>query len=76
MWHSNLPLTMDLPKIRKEDLPQQLREIVGDNDAEFDSIVDPMDVMILPEYDEDKFMQEKDEMLRKLKEHTDTLTGM
>lgn len=74
MWHSNLPLTMDLPKIRKEDLPQQLREIVGDNDAEFDSIVDPMDVMILPEYDEDKFMQEKDEMLRKLKEHTDTLT--
>ena len=59
---------MDLPKIRKEDLPQQLREIVGDNDAEFDSIVDPMDVMILPEYDEDKFMQEKDEMLRKLKE--------
>ena len=65
---------MDLPKIRKEDLPQQLREIVGDNDAEFDSIVDPMDVMILPEYDEDKFMQEKDEMLRKLKEHTDTLT--
>lgn len=76
MWHSNLPLTMDLPKIRKEDLPQQLREIVGDNDAEFESIVDPMDVMILPEYDEDKFMQEKDEMLRKLKEHTDTLTGM
>ena len=40
---------MDLPKIRKEDLPQQLREIVGDNDAEFESIVDPMDVMILPE---------------------------
>ena len=67
---------MDLPKIRKEDLPQQLREIVGDNDAEFDAIVDPMDVMILPEYDEDKFMQEKDQMLKKLKEHTDTLTGM
>ena len=67
---------MDLPKIRKEDLPQQLREIVGDNDAEFDSIVDPMDVMILPKYDENKFMQEKDELLRKLKEHTDTLTGM
>lgn len=65
---------MDLPKIRKEDLPQQLREIVGDNDAEFDAIVDPMDIMILPKYDEDKFMQEKDEMLRKLKEHTDTLT--
>ena len=74
MWHSNLPLTMDLPKIRKEDLPQQLREIVGDNDAEFDSIVDPMDVMILPKYDENKFMQEKDELLRKLKEHTDKLT--
>ena len=67
---------MDLPKIRKEDLPQQLREIVGDNDAEFDAIVDPMDIMILPKYDEDKFMQEKDEMLKKLKEHTDTLTGM
>ena len=27
---------MDIPKIRKEDLPEKLREIIGDNDAEFD----------------------------------------
>ena len=67
---------MELPKIKPEDLPQQLREIVGDNDAEFEPLVDPMDVMILPDYDENKFMQEKEEMLKKLKEHTDNLTGM
>ena len=76
MRHSNLSLTMELPKIKPEDLPQQLREIVGDNDAEFEPLVDPMDVMILPDYDENKFMQEKEEMLKKLKEHTDNLTGM
>ncbi len=40
---------MDLPKINKENLTDQLREVVGDNDLEFESIVDPTDVMILPD---------------------------
>lgn len=38
---------MELPKIKNEDLPKELREILGDNDAEFDAIVDPRDVISL-----------------------------
>tara|TARA_B100000900_G_scaffold266853_1_gene227832 strand:- start:9422 stop:9667 length:246 start_codon:yes stop_codon:yes gene_type:complete len=34
---------MELPKIKNEDLPKEIREIVGDGDAEFDAIMDPMD---------------------------------
>ena len=40
---------MDLPKIKKENLTQELREGVGDNDLEFDSLLEPEDVMILPD---------------------------
>jgi|TARA_B000000609_G_C23818290_1_gene161659 hypothetical protein len=36
---------MELPKIPKEQLTKSLREIVGDNDVEFDSIVDPSDII-------------------------------
>ena len=36
---------MELPKIKNENLPKELREILGDSDAEFDAIVDPMDVI-------------------------------
>ena len=36
---------MKLPKIPKDHLTPELREIVGDGDLEFDSLVDPMDVM-------------------------------
>ncbi len=57
---------MKLPKLKKEDLTKQLREVVGDVDIEFDSLVDPNDVMILPEYDEEKFMKEKEELHSKL----------
>ncbi len=38
---------MELPKLKKENLSQELREVVGDNDLEFDSLVDPTDVMNL-----------------------------
>ena len=38
---------MELPKIKNEDLPKELREILGDDDAEFDAIVDPADVISL-----------------------------
>ena len=36
---------MKLPKIPKDHLTPELREVVGDGDLEFDSNVDPMDVM-------------------------------
>ena len=37
---------MKLPKIKNEQLPPELREILGDGDAgDFDAIVDPMDVL-------------------------------
>ena len=36
---------MDLPKIKNEDLPKELKEILGDADAEFEAIVDPRDVI-------------------------------
>ena len=32
---------MELPKIKNEDLPEELKKILGDADAEFDAIVDP-----------------------------------
>jgi hypothetical protein len=38
---------MELPKIKNENLPKELREILGDDDAEFDAIVDPADVISL-----------------------------
>ena len=36
---------MELPKIKNDKLPKELKEILGDADAEFDPIVDPMDVI-------------------------------
>tara|TARA_B100000131_G_scaffold296953_1_gene315304 strand:- start:52 stop:282 length:231 start_codon:yes stop_codon:yes gene_type:complete len=38
---------MELPKLKKENLTQELREVVGDKDLEFDSLVDPTDVINL-----------------------------
>ena len=35
---------MKLPKLKKEDLTKQLREVVGDVDLEFDALVDPNDI--------------------------------
>tara|TARA_B100000287_G_scaffold434202_1_gene498020 strand:- start:62 stop:301 length:240 start_codon:yes stop_codon:yes gene_type:complete len=37
---------MELPKIKNENLPKELKEILGDGDAEFEAIVNPMDVLI------------------------------
>ena len=36
---------MDLPKIKNEDLPKELKKIFGDADAEFEAIVDPTDII-------------------------------
>jgi len=60
---------MDIPKIRKEDLPEKLREIIGDNDAEFDSLVSPDDVVFIPEWDGKKFWGDKEDYIDKLRDH-------
>jgi len=49
---------MDLPKIKKENLTQDLREVVGDCDLEFESIVDPSDVVSIPSHMRD-FYQDR-----------------
>lgn len=49
---------MDLPKIKNEDLPKELREILGDSDAEFDAIVDPMDIIDV-QLDPDRYYEER-----------------
>tara|TARA_B100000035_G_C21014006_1_gene560928 strand:+ start:1760 stop:1996 length:237 start_codon:yes stop_codon:yes gene_type:complete len=49
---------MELPKIKNEDLPQELREILGDADAEFESIVDPMDILDI-QFDPDSYYEER-----------------
>ena len=38
---------MDLPKISNQNLPKELKEILGDGDAHFDAIVDPSDIIDL-----------------------------
>ncbi len=60
---------MDIPKIRNEDLPKELKEILGDQDAEFDSLVNPEDVIFLPEWDGKKFWGDKDKYIEMLREH-------
>ena len=49
---------MELPKIKNENLPQELREVLGDGDAEFDAIVDPMDIIDL-QVDPDAYREER-----------------
>ena len=49
---------MELPKIKNENLPEELREILGDADAEFDPIVDPMDVLDI-QYDPDLYYEDR-----------------
>ena len=38
---------MDLPKIKNENLPKELKEILGDSDAEFDFLDEPIDIVSL-----------------------------
>lgn len=50
---------MDLPKIKNENLPEELRKILGDSDAEFDAIVDPADVIGIDAISSDEFKDER-----------------
>ena len=58
---------MELPKISKDQLTQQLREVVGDNDIEFDAIVKPTDIVI-DDFDEDAYNEGRLEVAKKLVE--------
>tara|TARA_R100001443_G_scaffold42316_6_gene55691 strand:- start:2632 stop:2862 length:231 start_codon:yes stop_codon:yes gene_type:complete len=58
---------MELPKINKDQLTKQLREVVGDNDIEFDAIVDPTDIVI-DDFDEDAYNEGRLEVAQKLVE--------
>jgi len=49
---------MFLPKIKNEDLPEELRKILGNSDAEFDSIVDMSDVMDI-QLDPDAYFEQR-----------------
>ena len=57
---------MDLPKIKNEELPKELREVLGDDDAEFELIVDPMDVMTNIQIDPDAYYEQKLKLQEKL----------
>ena len=59
---------MDLPKIKNEDLPKELKEILGDADAEFTPIVNPEDIINV-ELDLDEYYEGKYQVQRMLIEN-------
>ena len=54
---------MELPKIPNDQLPKEIKEIVGDADAHFDLVVDPTEIIDVPldtdEYFEGKYQVQK-----------------
>tara|TARA_R100000234_G_scaffold115839_1_gene92218 strand:+ start:566 stop:835 length:270 start_codon:yes stop_codon:yes gene_type:complete len=58
---------MDLPKIKNENLPKELKEILGDSDAEFDFLDEPIDIVSL-NFNPKKFKEQSLETARKLVE--------
>lgn len=62
---------MELPKIPNDQLPKEIREIVGDADAHFDLVTDPMSIIDVPlntdEYYEGKYKVQK--MLVESRQH-------
>ena len=59
---------MELPKIKNKDLPKELKEILGDADAEFEAIVDPTDIINV-ELDLDEYYEGKYQVQRMLIEN-------
>ena len=58
---------MELPKIKNENLPEELKAILGNADLEFDAIVDPMDIIDI-RLDSDLYEQERQETAKKFVE--------
>jgi len=52
---------MNLPKITRDQLTKELREVVGDIDLEFDSIVDEEDLIDI-QIDPDAFYERRAEV--------------
>ena len=52
---------MDLPKITKDQLTNELREVVGDNDIEFESLCDGDDIWNF-ELDSDAYFDRRAEV--------------
>ena len=57
---------MELPKIKNDDLPERLRDLLGDEDAEFEAIVDPMDVIDNLQVDPKEYYQQRRDIQVKL----------
>ena len=66
---------MELPKIKKENLTPELREVVGDTDIEIESVVDPSDVMNLP-YDPEQYEKDRLQTARMLVESRQKLNDL
>lgn len=66
---------MELPKIKNEDLPEELKKILGDSDAEFTAIVDPSDIVDLT-IDSDQYNEERMEVAMKLIEAREKLNEL
>ena len=49
---------MELPKIPSDQLTPQWKKIVGNKDLEFDSIVDPMDVIDI-DFNSDEYRESR-----------------
>ena len=58
---------MNLPKITRDQLTKELREVVGDIDLEFDSIVDEEDLIDI-QIDPDAFYERRAEVGKMLSE--------
>lgn len=58
---------MDLPKIKNGDLPKELKEILGDGDAEFEAIMDPMDYIDI-QYNPDEWYEGRSKVAEMLVE--------
>ena len=49
---------MKLPKIKNENLPEELKQTLGDADLEFDAIVNPEDIIDV-QIDPDSFYESR-----------------
>ena len=58
---------MKLPKIKKEDLPEELQSIIDGDEIEFDSIVSADDIFDLP-FDHEEYEKGRIEIAQKLVE--------
>ena len=58
---------MKLPKIKNENLPEELKKLLGDQDAEFDAIVDIGDIISV-DIDRDAYDQQTMAIGKKLME--------